>query len=173
MAHNVICLKCGIKFDRDKIQAVKIGGRRYGHAECYPDNTDLVPLEVKPVEDKDRKELTDYISKLYGDKANWPLINKQIAKYKKENNYTYSGMRKALEYFYEVNHNKTEESNGGVGIILFVYDQAYQYYYNIWLAQQATENKTLFTQIKEFIIKPPKMRGSKNKLLDWFEEEEE
>ena len=38
MAHNVICPKCGIKFDRDKIQAVKISARRYGHATCYPDN---------------------------------------------------------------------------------------------------------------------------------------
>ena len=42
--HKCKCPKCGIEFDRDKIQAVRVSARRYGHATCYPDNKDLIPL---------------------------------------------------------------------------------------------------------------------------------
>ena len=37
MAHMVICTVCGKRFDRDKIQAVKSGARRYAHQSCMPD----------------------------------------------------------------------------------------------------------------------------------------
>ena len=76
--HKCKCPKCGIEFDRDKIQAVRVSARRYGHATCYPDNKDLIPLpEIEKV-DTDYRELTDYIKELYGDKANWTLIGKQL-----------------------------------------------------------------------------------------------
>lgn len=174
MAHYCVCPKCNEKFNRDKIASVKINGNRYGHATCYPDIKDILPVEVpKPAPaEPDLQDLKDYIAKLYGNKANWALITKQIKDFHTKEKYTYSGMKKALEYFYEVNHNSPDESNGGVGIIAFVYDQAYDYYYKIWLAQQATENKTLITRVKEFIIKPPQQKGTKNKLLDWTEEED-
>ena len=47
MSHYVKCPKCGETFDRDIIQAVRINGRRYGHAKCYPDNNNFVPLVEK------------------------------------------------------------------------------------------------------------------------------
>lgn len=34
MAHQVICLYCGVKFDRDKEPFVAVNGRRYAHADC-------------------------------------------------------------------------------------------------------------------------------------------
>ena len=34
MAHIVKCAVCGNKFDRDKVQAVKVGARRYAHYSC-------------------------------------------------------------------------------------------------------------------------------------------
>ena len=171
MAHNVICPKCGIKFDRDKIQAVKISARRYGHATCYPDNKNFV--ECPNLESNDLIQLKDYISTLFGENANWAMINKQIKKYKEENGYSYSGILKSLVYFYDVKHNSKAKANNAIGIVPFCYQDAYNYYYSLFLAQQATQDKTLITKVKEIIIKPPKMRGTKQQFFDLGEWEDE
>lgn len=171
MAHYCICSVCGIKFDRDRVQAVKSGARRYAHIECFPEG-EIVPLSLPPSDDPDLATLKEYIANLYGDKANWALINKQIKKFHKENGYSYSGILKSLVYFYEIKHNSVENSNGGIGIVEYTYQAAYQYYLAIFMAQQNTENKTLFTQIKEFIIKPSKPQGTKKRVISWFDEEE-
>ena len=34
MAHNVICPICQGRFDRDKVEYVQVGARRYAHAAC-------------------------------------------------------------------------------------------------------------------------------------------
>ena len=81
-------------------------------------------------------------------------------------------MQKSLIYFYEVKHNKIEDSNGGIGIIEYVYEEARQYYYAIFVAQNQNENKSFITKIKEYIIKPPKSKSNKRKELNWGIEEE-
>ena len=35
MAHMVKCKVCGKSFDRDKIQAVKVGANRYAHFKTF------------------------------------------------------------------------------------------------------------------------------------------
>ena len=170
--HMVKCKICGCSFDTNTEQAVIAGPRRYAHQACMPEG-ELVPMEKSSADDPDLIAVKEYISKIYKEKANWALINKQIKKFHKENKYSYSGMLKSLVYFYEVKHNSIDGSNGGIGIIEYTYDQAYQYYLAIFLAQQHTEDKTLITKVKEFIIKPPQKRGAKNKLLDWTNEDEE
>jgi hypothetical protein len=47
--------------------------------------------------------------------------------------YTYSGIKRTLEYFYEVKKNSIEKANGGIGIVPWVYEEAKRYYYNQWL----------------------------------------
>ena len=122
MSHYCICPACEQKFDRDKIQAVRVGARRYGHATCYPDNTDFIPLAEPKVkkktkeEDPDLTKLKDYISKLFGDKARWAMINKQLKTYITDNKYSYSGILKSLIYWYEVKGNGIEKSNGAIGM---------------------------------------------------------
>ena len=171
MSHYVICSKCGCRFDRDKIQAVRTGARRYAHASCDPDNKDLVPLVNSKKEDPDLQKLKEYIAQLFGDKVNWALVNKQIKKFKEKNGYSYSGMLKSLIYFFEVKGNSIEKSKG-IGIVEYTYQDAFQYYYNLYMAQEANKNKTLFTQIKEIIIKPPRSKPQKKKFFDLKEWEE-
>ena len=158
MAHLVKCSICGVQFDRDKIQAVRTGARRYAHQTCDPNNTELVPLEIKE-EDKDLKALRDYITKIYGTTANWVLINKQIKDYQKEYNYSLSGILKSLIWFYEVKGNSPEKSNGGIGIVPFAYQDAYNYYYSLFVAQSQNEKNIseLTNKVKEVIIPPPKV----------------
>ena len=166
------CAICGIEFDRNAIQAVRHGARRYSHQTCEPNNTDLVPMEGG-ANDPELKKLKDYISTLFGENANWAMINKQIKKYKEENGYSYSGILKSLVYFYDVKHNSKEKANNAISIVPYVYQDAYNYYYSLFLAQQATQDKTLITKVKEIIIKPPKMRGTKQQFFDLGEWENE
>ena len=175
MSHIVICAICGKKFDRDSIQAVRHGARRYSHALCEPDNTDFVPLVQKPEEDPDLKKLKDYITKIYGNKANWPLITKQIKNYTKDKKYSLSGILKSLVWFYDVKHNSVDGSNGGIGIVEYCYQDAYNYYLALFIAQQANADKVLDNEIKEVTITPPEMRGTKQKLIDfgeWLDDEQ-
>ena len=146
MSHYVVCSVCGKKFNRDIVQAVKSGVRRYAHYECKPDG-ELIPLLEKPKseskKDEDLTKLKNYIKELYGDRANWALINKQLKDFQSEYNYSLSGILKSLIWFYEIKGNNLEKSNGGIGIVPFAYQSARDYYYALWVAQQQNENKII------------------------------
>lgn len=158
MAHLVICTVCGKRFDRDRVQAVKTGARRYAHYKCAPDK-ELVPL-LKKEEDPDLTKLKEYITEKYGDRAKWPLINKQIKKFTTDNGYSLSGILKSLVWFYDVKGNSVEGSNGGIGICEYCYQDAYNYYYNLFLAQNQNQDKDIpriISKVKEVEIPLPKI----------------
>ena len=166
MAHMVKCTICGKQFNRDKIQAVKSGARRYAHYSCLPDG-ELVPL-VDPI-DEDLVKLEEYIENLLGEGYNHARVKKQIKDYRDEYDYSYSGMLKTLIWFYDIKGNPKEKANGGIGIIPFVYKDALNYYYSLYLAQLANEKveATYKPVVKEIEIfspevykKPPKMFNS-------------
>lgn len=170
MAHQVKCLYCGQIFDRDKVPFVQVSKRRYAHKECS-----MSEDEKKLQENKDREELYDYIMKLFNISFVDPKIQKQIKKYIEENNYTYSGIKKALVYFFEIKGNSVEKANGGIGIVPYVYTQAYNYYYSLWLAQQKNEDKVVqeyIPKIKEIVIPIPEKNPRKRKLFSFLDDEE-
>jgi hypothetical protein len=175
MAHKVICLKCGREFDRDKEQAVKVNGRRYGHASCYPEIKELVPMPAKSAENPDLVKLKDYINEKYGKSANWALINKQIKTFTTENKYSLSGILKSLVYFYDIKHNSVEQSNGGIGIVPFCYQAAFDYYYALYLAQLQNEDKNIkevTSRVREITIPLPQV-PKKLHLFNFLDEENE
>ena len=173
--HIVKCPKCGQYFDTNTVQAVQVGARRYGHATCYQDNTDFVPLVQKPEEDPDYKRIMDYVSKIFGTTANYALVKKEIKKFTEENKFSLSGILKSLIYWFEVKKNPVDKANGHLGIVPFIYQDAYNYYLALFIAQQANADKVLDNEIKEVTIAPPEMRGTKQKLIDfgeWLDDEQ-
>ena len=150
-----ICKICGKQFDRNAEQAVIAGPRRYAHQKCLPTG-ELVPME-NPI-DPELDKLNNYIINLLGKDYNAARVKKQIKDFK-EQGMSYSGMLKSLIYFYEVKGNSKEKANGGIGIVPFVYKDAYNYYYDLFMAQQRNENKKPFIErVREIIIKPPKVK---------------
>lgn len=167
--HIVKCPFCGQSFDANNEEFVKIG-RRYAHASCYKQAE-----ENKSQEEKDKEQLEQYILHLFNETKINAKIRKQIKQYREEENYTYTGMYKALVYFYEVKKNPIDKANGGIGIIPYIYDIAYQYYYSIWLANQKNEHKLVeqyVPQIEEVKIPIPKRKERKRKLFMFLDEEE-
>lgn len=96
--------------------------------------------------------------------------------YIKEYQYTYSGMLKALVYFYEVKGNNKNKANGGIGIIPFIYKDAYNYYYNLWMIQQSNKDKNVIDyvpKLKEIKIPIPKKEPRKRSVFTFLDEQEE
>lgn len=170
MAHRVKCYYCGLTFDRDKVvDHVKVSERRYAHMECH-----LRKQQEKTQEQKDLEDLENYIMQILKLDYINPRVRKQINDFKAQYNYTYTGMRKALTYFYEVKKNPIEKANGGIGIIPYVYNNAYNYYYSIWMANQTNQAKPVEQyQPQERVIKipPPKRVEKKKKLFSFLDEE--
>lgn len=170
MAHKVLCLYCHKEFDRDKFPFVQVGSRRYAHPECAEANEKQLSQE-----EKDKKDLEQYILKLLEEEKISIKVRKQIETFKKDYNYSYTGMKKALVYFYEVKKNPIEKANGGIGIIPYVYKDAFNYYYAIWEANQRNEQKEIKNYLQDEIvikISPPQRNIKKRKMFSFLEEEE-
>jgi len=95
-----------------------------------------------------------------------------------EHNYTYSGIYKTLKYFYDVRGNSIEKANGGIGIVPYVYNEAYTYWRALWEAQQKNEDikiEEFILPTKEIHILPPQRQPLKHrrKLFTFLDEEGE
>ena len=170
MAHIVTCVYCKKKFDRDKIPFVQVSAKRYAHKECSEvENQRLFKEEA------DKIALENYIIQLFKLEYVTPRIRKQLNTYQEQYGYTYSGMHKALIYFYEIKGNSTEKANGGVGIIPYVYQDAYNYYYSLWEAKQANKDKEIeaYVPVEEVVRIPVPQRKLKQRKLFTFLDEEE
>ena len=171
MAHYVTCAICKERFDRDKYAAVLVSARRYAHASCAGK---LSPEEAE--KEKDRKELEEYIIKLFNLDHMDGRITLQIKRYMEQYNYTYSGIRRTLKYFYEVKQNPIEKANGAIGIVPWVYDEAYRYYYNQWLLQQKNSDKVITDYTPKTIevtIKSPTKQPKRRHIFAFLDKEEE
>lgn len=96
--------------------------------------------------------------------------------YIREYQYTYSGMLKALVYFYEIKGNNKNKANGGIGIIPFIYKDAYNYYYNLWMIQQSNKDKNVIDyvpKLKEIKIPIPKKEPRKKSVFTFLDEQED
>ena len=170
MAHKVKCVYCGKVFDRDKVACVQVSNRRYAHKECSEGE-----MQRLSKEELDKQKLEEYIVKLLGADYVTARVHKQINQYVKEYNFTYSGIHKALVYFYEVQKHSTDKANGGIGIIPYVYEDAYKYYYNLQAIQNKNKEKNISNyQPKIFTVKipPPKRKERKHKIFNFLDEEE-
>ena len=168
--HYVICTVCGKRFDRDKEATTQVSSRRYAHKDCAEK-----AVSTKTQEEIDKENLEHYIMKLLKEDYITPRVRKQINSFIEQYNYTYSGMHKALVYFYEVKGNDPTKANGGIGIIPYCYRQAYEYYYSLWLAQQKNEKKVIkeyVPEVRVIKIPIPQRKTKRRKLFAFFEEDE-
>lgn len=165
---EVTCKYCKKRFRKSETEYIQITNSQYAHVSC-------AELESKR-EKTDAEKLDDYIMKLFGVEYVPPRAKKQIAEYVAEYNYTYSGMLKALIYFYEIRGGDVDQAHDSVGIIPYIYKDAYNYYYNLWQAQQKNQYKDIkqfIPQVIEVHITSPQRDIIKRKRFSFLDEEEE
>jgi hypothetical protein len=171
MAHIVTCVYCKKRFDRDKYPTIKVSNMRYAHKECAETEGERLKKE-----EADKLELENYIMQLFKEDYINPRIRKQINTFIETYHYSYSGIKKALIYFHEVKGNSIEKSNGGIGIVPYVYKDAFNYYYSIWEAQQKNDKIKIEDYVpheKVISIPSPQKNVKKRKLFSFLDEEEE
>ena len=139
--HRVKCPICGIYFNADKEENVQYK-HRYYHKVCF---------DTIAKDEKDKADLEEYIVNLYNYKSPGPVINTQIKKYHDELGFTYSGIKKSLVYFYEVKGNKVEGNAVGIGIVPYIYKEAREYYYNLYLIQQNNQDKEIINNQEKIV----------------------
>ena len=156
---KVICKYCGVEFNKDLEPYEKVSNR-YAHKACY-DN--------KQLEIQQKRELTDYIQRLYYPyEPDWKMVTAQIKRYKDEG-MTYYGMLHTLEFFFKIKGNKVDK-NLGIGIIPYQYKKATAYFKNLnetyakSLAIQENDNIDIQEKEEVIVIENP---ASTKKLLDF------
>lgn len=174
--HMVKCLYCGKIFDaqeQDKdIIWCKPRSNRYAHITCAKQNEQQLTQE-----EKDYQTFYNYVKSEQKENFDFVRFKKVVEAWKKDYNYTYNGMYKTLIYFYEVKGNaKKKFQEGSIGIIPFIYQEAFNYYYNIYLASQRAGTGDYDSNKKQVIeINPPIAKVIPPKLfnLDTEDEDEE
>ena len=165
---NVICAYCKKSMSKKDENCVMIGNNTYVHKACQ---------ELENQREKtDREKLEEYIKELFQISYIEPRIKAQIKKYVEEYNYTYSGMQKALYYYYEIKGGDKSKANGGIGIVPYVYQNAYNYFYELWLAQQKNKDVQIELyqpRVKEIVIPRPERKIKKRPLFTFLDEEGE
>ena len=151
--------------DEDVVELPNLFGR-YAHKKC---------AEEHPKDD--REKMMIYLIQLYKfkDDMRWPSLLQQAEQIAKDYNFTYSGMMKALDYFYRVKQHPIDK-NKGVGIIPYTYKQAYDYYYALWQAEEQNKQKNLNDYIPKdivVVIPSPQRDIQKRKLFTFLDEEKE
>ena len=119
----------------------------------------------------DKANLNKYLYTLYNGKYDFARTNLLIKKYVTELGFTYSGIHKALIYFYEVQGNAIEdEASRSIGIVPYVYEEAKNYYYKMWSVNKRNSEVNIENYIPKTInitnpqpqrkIKKPKKKFS-------------
>lgn len=162
----IICLYCKQPIETEYIE-IKKG--KFAHKECAEQNPN------------NEEKLLNYICHLYELEYVPPRVKRQLTQYKKEFGYTDTGMAKTLEFMYEIKHlqiNKIAFNTYGLGLLKSYYDQAHDYYYAIWEAQQS-QQKTLTERPEDLLIRqvevtipsPKRKEKKKRRLFSFLDKE--
>lgn len=110
----VTCGLCSQKFNRAAEGSEFIKSKWY-HKNC---------ATIK----KEKIKLDEYICKIFQLKAVGPVNNRMMKEFVEKRGYTYNGIYKALQYYYEVRKHSIDRAEERIGIVPFVYNDAQEYY---------------------------------------------
>ena len=186
----VECRVCKQKFNRldpnliEGVDWVKPVNLHYYHKKCYEDfakkkgqiGKDGIELEVDDMVWKAAVE--DYLKRDLKISIDYPRFNSQWKKYVEKDGRKPKGIYFTLKYFYDIRKNSPEKSEGGIGIVSWIYEEAAEYW-----GKRNQEDKGIIArleeQIKKDMAQKPKVVFQKNKKRDFkidfsvLEEEDE
>lgn len=164
----VTCFVCKKPINKKTDKYKQLSNGKYAHLAC---------AEIEEKREKtDAEKLDIYIMSMFDWDYVHPRVKRQISNFIEEYNFTYSGIMKSLEYFYNIKGNPLEKANGGIGIVPYVYQDAYNYYYALWEAKQKNVGikiRDYVVDTKEISIPPPQRKVKTRKLFTFLDEEEE
>lgn len=175
MAHIVHCRSCGGAFNRDVliegIDWVKPSNLQYYHKNCYEQWAKKQgKLEGKMSDDEWFEALRYYLNHIVKIPIDWKKLSSQWKNLLKQKK-TAKGIYFSVKYFYDVMNGDKEKSQGGIGIVSYIYQDSCNYWEEKFLKdstildkieKQAKEqarvlsHKVVQTQTKKKTIKKKK-----------------
>lgn len=173
----VECRVCKQKFNRldpglvEGVDWVKPVNLHYYHKKCYEDfakkkgqiGMDGIELEAEDMVWKAAVE--DYLKRDLKISIDYSRFNSQWKKYTEKDGRKPKGIYFALRYFYDIRKNSPERSEGGIGIISWIYEEAAEYW-----GKRNQEDKGIVArleeQIKKDMAQKAKIVFQKNKKKD-------
>lgn len=168
-----ICTYCNKPLNLNEDAWVKVSGSLVAHKDCA-EAYSLMPI-------KEQDELFEYVEKLFDIDACTPAMRKMLILYHEREGYTYSGMKKALQYIFEVKklEDPTDETiytyEQKLNLIHYYYRQAYNYYLKIWEANQENLDKDITSykpKIIEVHIPIPQRKPERRPLFTFLDNDE-
>ena len=137
IVHCKICKQAFNRLDPKLIEGVdwvKPTNRVYYHKKCYDDfakkkgqiGKDGIEFEADEAIWKTATE--DYLKRDLKISINYPKFNQQWKKFVEKDGRTPKGIYFSLKYFYDIRRNSTEKSEGGIGIVSWIYEEATEYW---------------------------------------------
>ena len=74
-------------------------------------------------------------------------------------------------WWFDIKKNSLEGTNGGIGILPYIYNDAKTYYYGLYMAKLYNEDKTIHNKIEEVEIAPPQVYIQPPRLFKLEEDE--
>ena len=175
----VHCRICKLDIDRnveiENVDWVMPSKNWFYHKKCYDDWA----IKKNDVHSKADEELWfsalwDYLTKDMKIGLDYTKVKSQWDNFIKKGN-TPKGMYFSIRYFYEVKKNPLPADTMTIGIVEWIYQDAYNYYYNLWHAQQLNKDKDIgsyIPQVKEVTISSPERKIKKRKLFSFLDRED-
>lgn len=156
-----VCYICG-KCTYGKKLIPFLNNKLFVHEDCLNNDT---PTE--------QELLNRTILRLFNCERVPTLILKTIKNFIASYNYTYSGIRKTLEYWYDIEKKDINKANNNINIVPYIYNKAKEYYKTKWMAERANKN-IIIPQEKNIVkieIKEPERKEKKKKKFSFLDEE--
>lgn len=130
---------CGQKYPKSELYELK--NKRYCKS-CY--NTQMKEIE-------EREQLIKYICRVFGINFPSPLILKHVKEYHENLNFSYKKIRLCLQYCYEIK-KMNFELRYGIRLLEYYFDESWQYYVQLYKAQQECQIKKTEEVVVQAII---------------------
>lgn len=140
------CPYCGLEIQKTEKNVIKneiqgLGTRSYYHIKCH-ELAKTTPKNEWPEKKKQAKDkageiqlwaeiIYDYLLRYQRISPDFMLIKRQLDSFVNgKYGYKYKGVYLSVKYFYEIRNksNNEDKSNGGIGIVPYVYEEAKYYW---------------------------------------------
>ena len=150
MGKTVLCRECHQRFDREELKEgvdwVMPSKNYYYHKSCYDTwknkRDSMKNINNEKTNEDYKIDIMFYLEKVLKIKINYSLLTVQLNRYLKEGK-TLKGILFSLFYFYEIMNGNKDKSNGGIGIVPYIYEDARNYW-----ALQVEKQENILTNIE-------------------------
>lgn len=137
----VMCRACRKRFDREKlvkdVDWVMPSKNYYYHKECYENwISDKGNLKANRADEQWIGYIWDYLKRDLKIPVDYAKCESQRKNFIKNKHYTNKGIFFALKYFYEVMNGQGNKSEGGIGIVPYVYAESTAYWQERYAKQK-------------------------------------